>query len=65
MKNLVLDLTQENSIEFQGQNVYLIYVRLLVYSTLILAYSKNYIYYISYIGCYYFSRTFYVLLCDI
>ena len=44
-RNLVLGLIQENSIEFQVQSVYLIYVRLLVYATLILAYSKNYAYY--------------------
>ena len=39
-------LTQENLMEFQVQSVYLIYARLLVHTTLTLAYSKDYVYYI-------------------
>jgi len=38
-----IKLTQENSIEFQVQSIYLIYARLLVYAILILVYSKEYI----------------------
>jgi len=37
-KELYIEITQENSIEFQVQSVYLIYTRLLVHTILILAY---------------------------
>ena len=40
---------QENSIEFLVQYIYLIYTRLIVHTIWVLAYSKNYIYYILFI----------------
>ena len=39
--NLILRLTQENSIEFQVQSVYLIYTGLIVHVTINLAYLKE------------------------
>jgi len=42
-----IGLTQENSMEFQVQSVCLIHTRLIVYTTLNLAYSKEHMYYIS------------------
>ena len=39
-------LTQENLIEFLVQYIYLIYARLIVYTTQILVYPKDYIYHI-------------------
>ena len=37
-KELYIEITQENSIEFQVQSIYLIYTKLLVHAILILAY---------------------------
>ena len=45
-KNLVLGLTQENSMEFLSTMYLLIYAGLLVYTTLNLAYPKEHVYYI-------------------
>jgi len=44
-KNLVLELTQENSMEFLSTMYLLIYAGLLVHATLNLAYSKEHVYY--------------------
>ena len=44
-KKSCIGLIQENLIEFWAQSVYLIYTRLMVYTTLNLVYSKKYIYY--------------------
>jgi len=39
-----IGITQENSVEFQVQSVYLIYTWLMVHATLNLAYPKRYVY---------------------
>jgi len=58
IKKPYIRLIQENSIKFQVQSIYLIYTRLIVCAILNLAYPKEHIVW------YYYSRTFYILLCD-
>ena len=41
-KNLILELTQENLIEFLVQSIYLVYTGLMVHTTLNLAHPKKY-----------------------
>jgi len=43
-KKSYIGFTQESSMKFQVQSVYLIYIGLIVYTKLNLAYSKKYIY---------------------
>ena len=59
-----IEFIQENLIEFQVQSVYLTYIWLIVYSTINLVYSKRHMYYILLIYRHYYSKIFYVLLCD-